>query len=234
MITGYSGSPLRYLLGVLRNCQLRPFLVKRGSIRLPDSLQYDYALERPRSNFGLNAQALYSYGYEISPLNLTSIIKPLIKDNFLEISSILGSDFLVNNIRFWRNLSIPNSEHNIDHYSNVFHQDTVVDQNLIQIFVLLSDVSADDGPFEWYDGHQHRKVHKFFKRRSNISHSKDELISRARPHQLTGLRGSYLLINSGYHYHRDSIPILGRDRVIMSMGLFPNYTNIGIPCSSFL
>lgn len=234
MITGYSGSPARYLLGVLRNRQPRPFLVKHGSIRLPDSLQYDHSLEKTRSNFGINAKDVYSYGYELSPLAIAGVVQPLLGENHLEISRILGSNFLVNNIRFWRNLSMPNSEHSIDHYSNVFHQDTVRDQNLIQIFVLLSDVTVDDGPFEWYEKDQHHQVHHSFKHRSSIPYSKHKLFSIPSPHQLTGSRGSYLLLNTGYHYHRDSIPMPGRDRVIMSIGLFPKYTNIGMPSTSFL
>lgn len=234
MITGYSGSPARYLLGTLRNRQLRPFLAKIGSIRLPDSLQYDHSLEKPRSNFGLTAKDVYSYGYELSPLAIPDIIKSLLTENYLEVSRILGRDFLVNNIRFWRNLSIPNPEHLVDHYSNVFHQDTVIDQNLIQILVLLSDVGHDDGPFEWYEKDQHLKAHKYFKNRSHAPNLQHQVSSLPIPHRLTGDRGTYLLLNTGYHYHRDSIPIPGRDRVIMSMGLFPNYTNIGIPSASFL
>ena len=234
MFTGYSGRPTRYLLGAIHNRKLRPFLAKHGSIRLPDSLQYDYSLEKTRSSYGTNAKDVYSYGYELPPADISDVVKPLLKENLFEISSILGSNFLVNNIRFWRNLSMPNSEHSIDHYSNIFHQDTVRDQNLIQIFVLLSDVTVEDGPFEWYEKNQHHKVHGFFKRRSDTSCYSDTTISIPRPHQLTGQRGGYLLLNTGYHYHRDSIPMPGRDRVIMSVGLFPKYTNIGMPSASFL
>jgi hypothetical protein len=234
MITGYSGSPARYLLGALRNRQLRPFLVKHGSIKLPDSLQYNYSLEKSRSNFGLSEKDAYSYGYEVSPSNIIDVVKPLLRDNRLEILRILGSDFLVNNIRFWRNLSLPNSEHLIDHYSNVFHQDTVIDQNLIQILVLLSDVGDDDGPFEWYEKDHHSKVHKYFKCRSDICKHQDQISSLPSPHRLIGKRGSYLLINTGYHYHRDSIPMPAKDRVIMSIGLFPKYANIGMSSAMLL
>lgn len=234
MITGYSGSPLRYFIGALRNRLPRPFLVKAGSVNLPDSLQYDYLLEKPRSNIRLDSQASYSYGYEIDPVCLVSILKPLLSENLFDISRILGSGFLVNNVRFWRNLSIPRSQHSIDHYSNVFHQDTVVDQNLIQIFILLTDVDSKDGPFEWYEKDSHSKAHKFFKRRSDTSYLYDERTSPPIPKQLTGSRGSYLLLNTGYHYHRDGIPEQGRDRVIMSVGLFPSYTKIGIPSESIL
>ncbi len=232
MITGYSGSLFSYLRGSFSNFHFRPFLVKTGFISLPDSLKYDNSLEKPRSNFGSNAKDVYSYGYEVPALDLVSIIKPLLRDNYSQISHILGSNFLVNNIRFWRNLYMPNSQHSTDHYSNVFHQDTVIDQNLIQIFVLLSDVSVLDGPFEWYEKDHHPKVHKFFKSRSDTSYLQDQKNEVPSPHQLIGSRGSYLLLNTGYHYHRDSIPQVGRDRVIMSVGLFPKYTNVGIPSAS--
>jgi len=234
MITGYSGSPARFFRGALHNRQLRPFLVKHGSISLPDSLQYNYSLEKPRSNFGSNYQTVYSYGYELPPSSFSKIVQPLLTDNLFEISQILGSDFLVNNIRFWRNLSMPKSQHSVDHYSNVFHQDTVRDQNLIQIFVLLTDVGLEDGPFEWYEKDLHAKAHQFFKRRSNTIYLQDEKISLPNSNQLTGSRGSYLLLNTGYHYHRDGIPKQGRERVIMSIGLFPSYTKIGIPSESLL
>ena len=232
MISGYSGSPARFFRGALHNHQLRPFLVKHGSISLPDSLQYKYSLEKPRSNFGSNHQTVYSYGYELPPSSLPMIVQPLLRDNFSDVSQILGSKFLVNNIRFWRNLSMPKSQHSIDHYSNVFHQDTVRDQNLIQIFVLLNDVGPMDGPFEWYEKDHHPKAHQVFKRRSDTSFLQDERTSLTSPKQLTGSRGSYLLLNTGYHYHRDGIPEQGRDRVIMSIGLFPSYTKIGIPFES--
>ena len=235
MFTGYSGSSVRFLRGALHNRQLRPFLVKHGTIRsLPDSLNYDYSLEMPRSNFGPNTQTVYSYGYEISPLNLFKIVQTLLKENLFEISRILGNNFLVNNVRFWRNLSMPDSQSRLDHYSNVFHQDTVSDQNLIQIFVLLTDVSREDGPFEWYEKDFHPKAHQFFKHRSDTTFLQDEKTLLPNPYQLTGPRGSYLVLNTGYHYHRDSIPAQGKERVIMSLGLFPSYTKIGIPSQSFL
>ena len=63
MFTGYSGSSVPFLRGALHNRQLRPFLVKHGTISsLPDSLNCDYSLEMPRSNFGPNTQTVIRMG----------------------------------------------------------------------------------------------------------------------------------------------------------------------------
>jgi len=234
MISYYSGSKLRFFQSVLRSRKtFLPFLQNIGHLSLRDTLQYEPSREQPRQNPGTSS-LVYSYGYEIKPLEIADDILPFIHVNQQSIVDLLGSNFRINNIRFWRNLHIPSEHQYLDIYSNIFHQDTVYDQNLIQIFVLLENVSLLNGPFEWYNSQDHSTVHKFFHDRSK-SYSLTSGFSSVipSPNQLTGLRGDYLLLNTGYHYHRDSIPNEGLERTIMSIGLFPDYTLIGTPYSKF-
>ena len=225
----------RHLKSVfLYNLPRKPFLDQLFCFSLPSYIQYDTTRESCKSKI-LDIPCC-SYGYEDNP----SLHKDFISDVLFKLNGdlifLLGEDYRVNKVRFWRNLHIPPTESFRDYYSNIFHQDLVYDYFCVQLFILIDQVNTDDGPFEWFSKDRHGFVHPLFKNRKqleNLNYAKT-LPTDLNPNVLVGKRGDALLLNTGYHYHRDGIPKPYHDRRIMSISFFPNYSNIGTLSSSLL
>lgn len=223
MITGFSGSSRNYIKACTRSfANARPFLAEKSYFPLEDWIRYDRNKESPRSN---TKEYIYSYGYEEHATAYSDMIRIINRCHQQEMEKILGPRYRVNNVRFWRNLYIPAELQSRDIYSNVFHQDIVCDQCCIQYLINLHNVSDCDGPFEWVNKRDHRVAHKAFKDRKKSAPSLPGL----RVEKLTGPRGSSVLINAAYHYHRDGIPAQKSERTIMSIAFFPEWTRIGSP-----
>jgi hypothetical protein len=73
-------------------------------------------------------------------------IKQAIKNYESVLRMFLGDGYLVNDGLVWRNHAIPEAYRNTELFSQNWHYDKVVDFRNVQLFVLLSDVTADDGP----------------------------------------------------------------------------------------
>jgi hypothetical protein len=223
MITGFSGSKVQYIKACARSLSYwRPFLEKKTNVRLEKWIKYEHQKEKSRSN---SSKYVYSYGYEESPTTYSQLISDLVYLYKAEIVNAIGRGFRVNNVRFWRNLHIPEELQCLDIYSNIFHQDTVCDQCCLQFLINLEDVSEDNGPFEWVSKREHQTAHRAFHNRKAHNPYPARLIVE----KLNGPRGTSVLLNTGYHYHRDSVPNKGFERTIMSVALFPEWTKIGSP-----
>ena len=219
--TLFQGSTIQFLLSkYLRNNKRSPFLEIQGHLPLSHEIKYDYDLESPRGR--LYKGNHYSYGYQDSSEKLSSLFRSIVLKYNADIARLLGPSFRMASPTLWRILPLPLEAQCEDIYSQVFHQDSVYDQYNLQIFVLLDDVSVQDGPFQWVDLSYHRKAFPYAIKRNKVSLPSSILVKT-----LTGQRGDYLLLSTGYTLHRDGIPDLGRQRLMASVGLFPNYTKIG-------
>ena len=221
-LTLFQGSTLKYLYSYLYfNFGRSPWLCIQGSNPSISGLEYNYLLEEPRGR--VHEGRVYSYGYKESAPEVINVFTSIIIEHFADIQKVLGPDFLLNEPTFWRTKHIPRCASSLDLYSQVFHQDSVVDNFNIQIFVLLQDVNLSDGPLEWIDKEYHRKAFR-------QCHNRDKIrVNEIPVSRLTGKRNDYLILSTGQTLHRDGIPDDGRERIMASIGLFPKYTKIGKP-----
>jgi hypothetical protein len=108
-------------------------------------------------------------------------------------------------------------------FSQHWHYDKVVDFRNIQLFVLLGDVTLDDGPFEYVANPNEYRILPSVVDRNN----KDLQVLTGK---FIGKRGDTCLFSTGSTPHRAGIPAYGRQRDMFSIAFFPAYTKIG--CSS--
>jgi len=221
-LTLFQGSTLRFLYSFLYfNLGKSPWLCIRGTNANISCMNYNYQLENPRGR--AHDRVFYSFGYQDSSPETMKVFASIIKDHLDEIEKVLGADFLLNEPTFWRITHIPPGPSSFDIYSQVFHQDSVLDNFNLQIFVLLQDITPSDGPFEWIEKEHHRKAFYQCQKRDKLA-VKDIPVCR-----LIGKKNDYLILSTGQSLHRDGIPDDGRERVMASIGLFPKYTGIGTP-----
>jgi hypothetical protein len=84
-------------------------------------------------------------------------------------------------------------------FSDAFHQDLVVDQYNMQLFILLQDTTESDGPFEYLDADVQAREMDFYRKRNRKAP-----LTKSR--KLVGKRGDYLLFTTGLTLHRAGIP----------------------------
>jgi hypothetical protein len=147
-------------------------------------------------------------------------IKQAIKNYDSVLRMFLGDGYLINEGRIWRNYSIPEAYRNTELFSQHWHYDKVVDFRNIQLFVLLGDVTLDDGPFEYVANPDESNILPSVLDRNNQDLN---VITK----KLTGKRGDTCLFSTGSTPHRAGIPADGRQRDIFSIAFFPAYTKIG-------
>ncbi len=184
------------------------------------------------SSFGLNeSKAIdrgnrapdgryYSKYHTLEWAEIPVAVKQAIRNYDSVIRMYLGDGYLINDGLIWRNYSIPAEYRNTELFSQHWHYDKVVDFRNIQLFVLLSDVTEDDGPFEFVTNPDELNIlPSVLNRNNNDIHLKTQ--------KLIGKRGDTLLFSTGSTPHRAGIPAEGRHRDIFSIAFFPAYTKIG-------
>lgn len=190
-----------------------------GHIDLEDEFVFDPTKAIDRGSMAPDGR--YYSQYHVVPWEeIPQSIKSAVKNYDTVIKMFLGDGYMINEGNLWRNHSIPKEYRNTELFSQNWHYDKVVDFRNIQLFVLVGDVSVDDGPFEFIANPDEHKLLPSVMDRNN----KDlNLIAR----KLTGKRGDTLLFSTGSTPHRAGIPAEGRYRDIFSIAFFPAYTNIG-------
>lgn len=147
-------------------------------------------------------------------------VKSAIRNYDSVLRMYLGDGYRINEGLIWRNWSIPAEYRDTELFSQHWHYDKVVDFRNIQLFVLLGDVTEDDGPFEYVVNPNERNIlHSVFDRNNKDLNLKTR--------KLTGKRGDTFLFSTGSTPHRAGIPAEGRHRDIFSIAFFPAYTKIG-------
>ena len=147
---------------------------------------------------------------------IPDILNSIISSNISKIEGYLGKSFCFENTQIFRIFNFPEEFSGYDIYSNVWHQDSFEGNRLLKIFVLLDEVSDNDGPFH-YLNLKNTKVHweKLKERWSFKKFGGVEEISDQET--FTGKIGDYLIMDSSRLMHRASIPSNYRDMMVLTL-----------------
>ena len=150
-----------------------------------------------------------SLGYSLTsvPAPATSIIER----HRVDIERYLGSNFRAAETYVFRNYSLPVELQGYDVYSNVWHQDTMLGNRLLKLFVALDDISVKDGPLSYVPARHVTDVYfSEFRERYEVGEiGKPRTLSHAK--QFTGSKGAYVFVNTAYSLHSAGIPLESRD-----------------------
>lgn len=184
-------------------------------LNLPDDFVYDDNRAMPRGlvKEGRQYSSEYSLQFTEMPeaiLEAIRLVVPIARLYFQD-------DVIIRRPHLWRNYHIPPSYRFQDVYSDNFHQDLVVDQFNLQLFILLDDVTVDHGPFIYLNPTDQSKY---------LDETKSRLDNLDYPGiPWVGKRGDAMLFSTGYTLHRASSPAEGIHRDIMSIAFFPAYAS---------
>ncbi len=197
-----------------------------GHVELEDDFVFKQDKAMDRGYMAPNGR--YYSQYHVVPMEeFPPSIKRAIKNYDSVLRMFLGDGYMINEGNVWRNHSIPAEYRNTELFSQHWHYDKVVDFRNIQLFVLLGDVTVDDGPFEYVaNPDEHNILPSVFDR-----NNKDLDLKTCK---LTGKRGDTFLFSTGSTPHRAGIPAEGRHRDIFSIAFFPAYTKIGRSSTALL
>ncbi|MBW0434115.1 hypothetical protein HGB47_10860 [Leptospira yasudae] len=182
------------------------------------TFKYDEKLQKPRGK-DVNGE-YFSYGYQLDFKEMPESIQNYVIKILPVVEMYLGSKCLISKPNLWKNLHIPTQYFGKDIFSECFHQDLVIDQYNMQLFILLHDTDETQGPFEYLDYEIQSKDMDYF-------HKRNRVIPKSTSHRLTGKRGDSLLFSTGSTLHRAGNPEKGKTRDILSIAFFPEYTGIG-------
>jgi hypothetical protein len=204
--------------------ELHSHISFKGHIDLPPDFCFDMERSKPRGA-KIDGQ-YYSRDYEEEVANLPKEVVSLIVSLRDIVQSYFACEANFNKAQIWRNLHVPSEIAVLsgEVFSDAFHQDLVVDQYNMQLFILLQDTTESDGPFEYLDADVQAREMDFYRKRNRKAP-----LTKSR--KLVGKRGDYLLFTTGLTLHRAGIPDKNCHRDIMSVAFFPAYTNIGRPMS---
>jgi len=197
-----------------RDIKTNEFKIMHGNVYINPAFVFKLKIADDRSN----GPKAYSLSYRLK--EIPDEFKKIILSHKREICEYLGDNFLYEPTLVFRTLNIPSELETYDVYSNIWHQDSHDGDRLLKIFILLMDVSEDDGPFTyldrattlkyWTDLAERWSFSKFAK----IPKFKEEI-------KATGRRGDYLIINTASCMHRATIPREFRD--MMQITLYPSW-----------
>ncbi len=211
----------RFFAGISKDIKIKEFDAVVGNIVSEDIPEFEAILARPRGN-GDNQVKTYSISYTIN--QIPEVLINIISRHRKKIEEYLGLNYLYEPVLIFRNYRIPEEFETYDIYSNVWHQDSHDGERLLKIFVLLMDISDNDGPFTYLN------------RAATLTHW-SELMERwdfrkmsstpkyAEENYATGLKGSYLIINTAQCMHRAQNPQNFRD--MMQIALYPSWRATG-------
>jgi hypothetical protein len=198
-----------------------------GYKQLPSSFVFDENQAVPRGN-QVNGKC-FSMSYEKKFIDLPVEVQDLVLSFKDIVENYFSCEANINNASIWRNYHVPEEVSSLESevFADAFHQDLVFDQYNIQLFIMLEDITEEQGPFEFLDKRVSATEMKFYKKRN-----KKEPLNESK--KLIGKRGNYLLFTTGMTLHRAGIPHQGRTRDMFSIAFFPCYTNIGTPISELM
>lgn len=190
-----------------------------GQLLLEDDFKFRDSMAIDRGNCAPDGR-YYSRYYSLPWESIPRSIKIAVKNYDSVLKMYLGNDYMINDANVWRNYSIPEAYRNAELFSQNWHYDKVVDFRNIQLFVLLEDVTEDDGPFEYVVDPDEHKIMPSVMARNNRNLGIET-------QKLTGKRGDTFLFSTGSTPHRAGVPAEGHHRDIFSIAFFPAYTKIG-------
>jgi hypothetical protein len=166
-----------------------------------------------------NSDSISSFSYTTNEF-VEPIFHEIIFENRKLIEEYLGKNFIYEAPLYFRNLNIPLEFQNYDVYSNVWHQDSHDGDMLLKIFILLSDVGPDDGPFMYLDRNQTKKYWNELRDRWSFSKFKQIPVIPGEQRAI-GKKGDFLIVNTANCMHRASVPNEKRD--MAQITLYPKW-----------
>lgn len=188
----------------------------------PIKEKYNQLIENPEYSISRGQGQVYSRSIKDIDKNIPEIKNILSEDVIEKIKEIYGCEFEVRHVIAWRNYSVPKDIQgdNKQFFSEKWHFDRR-DISCIKLFVNLSDVTDDDGPFHILPVKDTKAAIKNgYKYRFNYGDSNpdnSEGLIKA-----TGKVGSALICNTQICLHRAGVPENDRIRDIIQFQMFPS------------
>jgi hypothetical protein len=187
----------------------------KGNIYISDddlsNLQGEIKIKNPR---------LKNPYYELKNLdNFPTFLNEIIKIHRLSISDYLGKNFVFEKLTFSVTKSIPTKNWKKEFYSNFWHQDSDA-YKLLKIFILINEVTTEDGPLTYLTLEDTQKNWSKLKNRNSINcilKIKSEM-------KFTGNKGDYLILDTSRNLHRASIP--SKNGKILTLTLYPKWSKV--------
>lgn len=149
---------------------------------------------------------------------IPKIFLDIIQKHKNEIKNYLGLKVLFENPLFFRNYNFDKRFSGFDVYSNVWHQDSHDGNRLLKIFILMQDVTEEDGPIRWLDEENTRLNWNELSDRWTFATFKEVKFFK-NENYLSGKAGKYCIIDTSRCMHRAGIPSEKRD--MMQLTLYP-------------
>lgn len=155
-------------------------------------------------------------------------IHALIRPDILAVfENYYGSEIKIISVSCWRNIGPPLEKVHDRLFSNTWHCDYET-TSLMKLFVCISDITADDGPFHIHPRSNTRKLMKMgYKARDNYAGAKGALDTMDGLFRLIGPSGSAAACNTQTCLHRAGVPKEGHFRDILQLQILPSRTKRG-------
>jgi hypothetical protein len=150
----------------------------------------------------------------------------LLDDNISKfLQQYYGGYFKVEKVEYWRNYHVPSEvSEKTEAYSNRWHCDARPTTS-VKLFVYLTDVTEDDGPFHCQSISRTKELVKMgFHDRHNPNLSEDILEDPKHCKKMTGNKGAAVWCNTELCFHRADIPKEGHYRDIIQYQFAPSET----------
>jgi hypothetical protein len=167
----------------------------------------------------------YTYGVSSADIGLKEHfprIEEFVNETITEtLEGYYGSHFKPVRVNIWRNHHIPSdvvSESEV--FSNYWHFDPHTTDHM-KLFVYLTDVSKDDGPFHYITRAESEEIasESYYRKRDGVPNGKVK--EEASVQLFTGSRGSTALCNTTTNLHRAGIPAKGHHRDLFQVVFAP-------------
>ena len=150
-------------------------------------------------------------------------ISHLLTKEIIEIlETYYHGNFKVNRVESWRNYGVPDElAKNQEMFSNFWHCDNRR-TDYTKLFINLSDVTENDGPFHVVSRDRTKQLMKMgFGNRKNYNVSEEELEDENHIFRGIGEMGTAYLANPEICLHKAGTPKLGRQRDIVQLRFAP-------------
>jgi len=168
---------------------------------------------------------MWNYRRDIDPAD--QVLPELFELVDERVSNILTgyykSPFQINWCKIWRNLNVPREmTEQQEFFSSHWHNDSTKCSK-ISLFILLSDVTEDDGPMHVMTKPRTQfLIRKGFGQRDDYKIPSEVLEDPAHVIKFTGRAGTAIICSTAMCLHRASIPIQGHHRDMVRIDFLPS------------
>ncbi len=144
----------------------------------------------------------------------------IIKDEIIlnQFKEFYRSSFVVTNIKMYRTLHFDTSIEK-EQYSNFWHCDHYL-KTLTKLFIFLHEVKIENGPFEYYDLSQTKKIVKKGYSGRNKNYDKS-IFDKSKKERVLGNIGQGFICRTTECIHRATVPHENKFRDILQFDIFP-------------